>query len=78
MTRVELDELEIIIRDLRMALDIKEQVDAGEERGLIRFADRTNITVPIPEEVKSQLNSKIVELSGLLKEKAMKLSVEIE
>lgn len=75
MKREELDELDIIIRDLRMAMDIKEQIDAGEERGLIDFADGTKISVPIPEEVKGQLDSKIIKLSDLFKEKAAKLKV---
>ena len=72
MTREELDELELIIRDLRMAMDIKEQIEAGEERGLIDFADGTRISVPIPKAVKVQLTSKIAQLSQLLKEKAGK------
>ena len=75
ITREEIDELDVIIRDLRMAMDIKEQVDAGEERGLINFADGERIRVPIPEEAKSQLANKITELSGLLKEKVASLKV---
>jgi len=75
MTREELYELDIIIRDLRMAMDIKEQIDTGQERGLIDFADGTKISVPIPGEVKGQLDSKIAQLSGLLKEKASRLKV---
>ena len=73
MTREELDELDIIIRDLRMAMDIKEQIDAGEKRGLINFADGEKISVPIPEEAKGRLNQKIDELSNMLKEKVTKL-----
>ena len=73
MTREELDELDIIIRDLRMAMDVKEQIEAGEERGLINFADGENLKVPIPEAVKERLNQKIAQLSGMLKEKAAKL-----
>lgn len=75
MTREELDELGIIIRDLRLAMDIKEEIESGVERGLIDFADGTKISVPIPEEVKGQLDSKITELSSLLKEKAAQLKV---
>ena len=71
--REELDELDIIIRDLRMAMDIKEEVDRGMDRGLIDFADGTKISVPIPDEVKGQLDSKITELSSLFKEKAAKV-----
>jgi len=76
--REELDELDIITRDLRMAMDIKEEIDSGVERGLINFADGTKISVPIPEEVKAQLDSKITELSGMLKEKAARLKVSGE
>ena len=75
MRREELDELGIIIRELRTTMDIKEEIDRGVERGLVNFADGTKITVPIPEEVKRQLNSKIAQLSGLLKDKAAKLKV---
>jgi len=75
MTREQLDGLDIIIRDLRMAMDIKEEIDNGVERGLINFADGTKISVPIPEEVKGQLDGKITELSSLLKKKATSLKV---
>lgn len=73
ITREELDELDVIISDLRMAMDIKEQIAAGTMRGLIDFADGEKIGVPIPEEAKVQLNNKIAQLSSLLKEKAVKL-----
>ena len=69
MTREEIDELELIIRDLRMAMDIKEQIGAGEERGLIDFADGESIKVPIPQEVKARISSKIVGLEKLLKQR---------
>ena len=69
MTREEIDELELIIRDLRMAMDIKEQIDAGEERGLIDFADGESIKVPIPQEVKARISGKIVGLEKLLKQR---------
>ena len=69
MSREELDELEIIIRDLRMAMDISEQIEAGEERGLIDFADGESIKVPIPQEVKVRISSKIVGLEKLLKQR---------
>ena len=69
MKREEIDELEIIIRDLRMATDIKEQIEAGEERGLIDFADGESIKVPIPQEVKARISSKIVGLEKLLKQR---------
>ncbi len=75
MKREELDELTVIIQDLRMAMDIKEQIEAGEERGLIDFADGESIKVPIPGKVKKQLDNKINQLSVLLKEKVAKLEV---
>jgi len=71
MEREELDALDILIRDLRMAMDIKEEIDNGVERGLVSFADGTKISVPIPDEVKIQLDAKIVELTGLLKKKRL-------
>ncbi len=70
MTREELDELGLIISDLRIAIDIKEQIEAGEERGLIDFADGETIKIPVPEEARERLNVKIAQLSNLLKEKA--------
>ena len=69
MSREELDELEIIIRDLRMATDIRDQIEAGEERGLIDFADGESIKVPIPQEVKARISNKIVGLEKLLKQR---------
>ena len=73
MKREQIAELENIIRDLRMAMEIKEQLDAGVERDLIDFADGTRISIPIPKAVKSQLDDKIVLLTSLLKEKAVKV-----
>ena len=75
MKREELDELDIIIRDLRMTMDIKEEIDSGVERGLIDFTDGTKLSVPIPAEIGDQLDSKITELESLLKEKAAKLQI---
>lgn len=69
MTREEFDELELILRDLRMAIDIREEIKSGVERGLIDFADGTRISIPIPEVAKKQLNDKIAQLSAMLKEK---------
>jgi len=75
MTREQLDELDIITRDLRMAMDIKEEIDNGVERGLVTFADGEKISIPIPQTQKDQLDAKIIQLEALLKEKATKLSV---
>ena len=69
MKREKLDELDILIRDLRMAMDIKEQIEQGMNRGLIDFADGEKIDVPIPDEAKKQLGDKIISLTSLLKEK---------
>ncbi len=74
MTREELDELTIIIQDLRMTMDIREEIENGVDRGLIDFADGTKISVPIPEAIKGQLDSKVTELSNLLKEKTAVLT----
>lgn len=75
MKREELDELIIIIRDLRMSVDISEQIESGVERGLIDFSDGTKISVPIPDGAKKQLDNKIAELSVLLKQKVAGLKV---
>ena len=69
MKREEIDELDIIIRDLRMAMDVRDNIEAGEERGLIDFADGESIKVPIPQEVKARISSKIVGLEKLLKQR---------
>ena len=66
MLREELDELTLLIQDLRMVMDVKAEIDAGEERGLVDFADGTSIKVPIPDEVKGQLEDKIAELTKLI------------
>jgi len=70
MAREELDELELIIMDLRMAMDVKEQIEAGEDRGLVDFSDGEKIRVPIPDNVKRQLDDKIMELTEILRKKA--------
>ena len=75
MLREKLDGLTLIIQDLRMAMDIKAEIDAGEPRGLIDFADGTKISVPIPDGVKAQLDSKIISLEALLKAELGKLKV---
>ena len=77
ITREQIDELDIIIRDLRMAMDIKEEIEGGADRGLINFADGTKISIPIPTEIKGQLDSKIAKLSSLLKQKATKLGATV-
>lgn len=74
ITRDQLDELDIIIRDLRMAKDIKEQIDAGEERGLISFADGEKISIAVPQAQIDALNSKITELEALLITKSGELT----
>ena len=66
MLREKLDELTLILQDLRMAMDIRDEIEAGEERGLIDFADGTKISVPIPDGIKAQLDSKIISLEALL------------
>ena len=75
MTREELDELDIIIRDLRMAMDIKEEIANGMERVLVSFADGTKISLPIPRVQKDQLDAKIVELELLITQKIPSLGI---
>ena len=69
MEREKLLELELIISDLRMALETKEQIEAGVERGLIDFADGERLSIPIPDNVRARLDKKIEELSNLLEQK---------
>ena len=73
MIREQIDELQLLISDLRMAMDIKEKIDAGVERGLINFADGTSIKVPVPQDVKLLLDNKIQELTNILKTKASQI-----
>ena len=68
MLREKLDELTLILQDLRMAMDIREEIEAGEPRGLIDFADGTKISLPIPNAVKVQLDNKIAELTTRINE----------
>lgn len=75
ITRDQLDELLLILRDLRMAMNMKDEIAQGADRGLARFADGTKISVPIPESVKGELDSKITQLSTLFKEKVASLEV---
>lgn len=73
--REELDEVIVIANDLGMAIDIREQIEAGEESGLIDFSDGEKIKVPIPDMVKKQLDGKIAELTRMLKEKVSKIKL---
>ena len=75
MDREELMEIRSLVRDLMMAIDIREQIDSGTERGLVDFADGERITVPIPEDKKNQLNDKIDKLSSKLVDKVSKLKL---
>jgi len=66
MTREELDSMELIIRDLRMAMDIKADIESGNIRPIVSFADGEKITPIIPISVKDRIDAKIIELEELL------------
>ena len=70
MTREELDSLILMIQDLRMAMDIKNDIESGTVRPIAQFADGEKVVLPITQAVIDQIDNKIVELSNLLKEKA--------
>ena len=70
MTREELDSLTLMIQDLRMAMDIRDDIENGTIRPIAQFADGEKVVLPITQAVIDQIDNKIVELSNLLKEKA--------
>ena len=69
MTREELDSMDIIIRDLRMAMDIKVDIENGTVRPIAQFADGEKIILLVTQDVIDQLDAKIIELEALLKSK---------
>lgn len=74
MEREELDDLMIIVSDLRMVQDLDERIEAGEgEVELISFADGERLMTTIPEEKRNRLKAKKGELSSLLKQKMAKI-----
>ena len=76
MTREELDELDIITRDLRMAMDIKADIENNTTRPIAQFADGEKVILLVTQDVKDQIDNKITELSELLKEKAGMIDVD--
>ena len=74
MERAELDDVMILISDIRMADDLDERIEAEEgEVELISFADGERIMTTIPEEKRNRLKAKKEELKVLLKQKVAKI-----
>ena len=67
MEREKIDEMQLIIMDLRMAIQIKEDIEQGNIRPIATFADGEEIILPISDEVKAQIDHKIEQLEALLK-----------
>lgn len=70
--REKLDELAILLRDIRMASDLEERM-AGGEVEFIGFADGERLMLPVPSETIDRLKSKGQELLALLKQRATQL-----
>ena len=75
ITREKLDEVENTIRDLRMAMNFKENMDNNEPFMVLPLLEP--ITVVIDEAKKSEVNTKVSELEAQLKTKLTELT-EIE
>jgi len=71
MTREKLDEVENLIRDYRMALDFKENMDKNQPFMLLPLAEP--ITAVFDEAKKAEVNTKIAELEIKLKVKLKEL-----
>jgi hypothetical protein len=69
ITRDKLDEIELIARDLRMALDYIEKMDNNEEFVLLSLADGTRISTTFGVTEKTKISQKAVELDSLLQTK---------
>ena len=76
MTREELDELDIIIRDLRMAMDIKNDIENGTINPIAQFADGEKIVLRVPQSVKDQIDNKIIELTDLINNKRQAIELK--
>ena len=71
INREQLDEIENVIRDLRMALDFKEQADRNEPFVIVPTA--TPITVVFDTAKRKEIDDKVSELETNLNEKMIKL-----
>jgi len=67
ITREKLDEVENLIRDLRMALDFKEGMDKNEPFMVLPLAEP--VTIVLDEAKKTEVNAKISTLEAQLKTK---------
>lgn len=73
--REQLDEIENIIRDLRMALDFKENMDKDEP--FVVLPMREPVTIVFDKYKKKEVNTRISILKKQLKEKLNKLLADI-
>ncbi len=73
MAGEKLDSLSLVLRDLRMATDIKEEIVGGVEIELVSFADGTRITIPVPQDNRDDLDTKIDGLTTRFKLEAADL-----
>ena len=72
ITREKLDEIENLIRDLRMALDFKENMDRDEPFMILPLAEP--VTVVFDKTKKTEVNAKISALETRLKTKLTELT----
>jgi len=71
ITRQQLDEIEMVIRDLRMALDFKEQADNGQPFVIMPTA--TPVTVVFDTAKRKEIDDKVTELETHLDTKMAEL-----
>ena len=72
ITREKLDEVENLIRDLRMALDFKENMDKNEPFMVLSLAEP--VTVVFDNAKKIEVNTKVSALEAQLKTKLTELT----
>ena len=73
ITREKLDELDGIIRDLRMVMDFKENVDQDNDFVLLPLSDGSKISTVLGDDKKTEVDNKIKDLDSLLKKKLSEL-----
>ena len=75
ITIEKLNEIDFIIRDLRIALDFKQNIDINNDFVLLPFSDGKNISLVLGDSHKSEINKKINELDLLLQKKMTDLKM---
>ena len=71
MNREELDKLELKMQDLRMAMDIKDDIENNTIRPIAQFSDGEKIILPISQDVKDQVDNKIAKLTKLINKRSI-------